>query len=309
MNPKPGDILDKDEENTYSEEPLLPCLPLSSQSGVLIDAEKQREILKPFWKQAGPDCRTPPKSAGELVANFSKEERLALHEYTLSHAVAVAKPPELLSPEEVLNSNEPTSGDLTPLELKKAMRDFKRRRQAYRTKVSTKNKSQTQVTREIIHNMMVFFGAEEVEHKNESNMQYSHGDERKKLDSLSRDIRNERAVSVDSKKRKRVDSVHYEYKNSGKLNKEDERYSKDKYSEHRKHSSIYDNSIRRTVDVKVNNSEKTKYRHRSSDSTSAEEDRTGKGVHSKKRKSKKSKHKKSKSKKSHRHKYSSSEDI
>lgn len=35
--------------------------------------------------------------------------------------------------------------ELSGLELAKAMRDFKRRRQAYRTKVSTKNKSHTEV--------------------------------------------------------------------------------------------------------------------------------------------------------------------
>lgn len=35
--------------------------------------------------------------------------------------------------------------ELTGLELKKALRDFKRRRQTYRTKVSTKDKNYTEV--------------------------------------------------------------------------------------------------------------------------------------------------------------------
>ncbi|XP_064109539.1 U11/U12 small nuclear ribonucleoprotein 48 kDa protein-like isoform X2 [Macrobrachium nipponense] len=299
------------------------------------DAEKQREILKPFWKQAGPDCRTPPKSAGELVANFSKEERLALYEYTLKHAASVAKPPELLSPEEVLHSHNPTSGDLTPLELKKAMRDFKRRRQAYRTKVSTKNKSQVQVTREIIHNMMVFLGTEEIEHKTGSGTQPSHSDRKRKPSSSPRDdTGSEASVLMDSKKIKTEDSSHCEhYKSSEKLSKEDKkRYNRDKYYVHKKNTSfdysskssnrkrdakvIPDNISRIQDDVrelqskrKGKNFEKAKYRQSSSDSASAENERNGSTRHSKKRKLKKSKRKKSKSKKSHKYEYSTSEDT
>lgn len=287
-----------------------------------------------FCLKAGPDCRTPPKSAGELVANFSKEERLALYEYTLKHAAPVVKPPELLSPEEVLHSHNPTSGDLTPLELKKAMRDFKRRRQAYRTKVSTKNKSQVQVTREIIHNMMVFLGTEEIEHKTESGTQPSHSDGKRKLSSSPRDdIGSEASVLMDSKKIKREDSSHCEYKSSEKLSKEDKkRYNKDKYYVHKKNTSfddssrsshrkgdakvIPDNSSRTLDDVKElqskrksKNFEKAKYRRSSSGSSGAEDERNGNTRHSKKRKLKKSKRKKSKSKKSHKHEYSTSEDT
>ncbi|KAK7065157.1 hypothetical protein SK128_013228 [Halocaridina rubra] len=156
--------LDEEGKNEYSEEPLLPSSNFNPANKITIDAEKQREILQPFWKETGYDSRQTPSSAGEMTVNFSKEERLALYEYSVKHAPSVAKPPELLSVEDVLNNKDhlaASTDKLSPLELKKAMRDLKRRRQAYRTKVSTKNKSQTQVTREIIHNMMVFLGVEE----------------------------------------------------------------------------------------------------------------------------------------------------
>lgn len=107
-----------------------------------------------------PDLRHPPASAGELTVNFTREERLALYEHTLKNATSVAIPPELL-PMEAGASSETQPKELSGLELKKAMRDFKRRRQAYRTKISTKNKSQTEVTREIIHNMMALLGMQE----------------------------------------------------------------------------------------------------------------------------------------------------
>lgn len=42
-----------------------------------------------------PDQRQPPLAAGELIANFSRQERLALYEYTLKNAAGVAPPPEL----------------------------------------------------------------------------------------------------------------------------------------------------------------------------------------------------------------------
>lgn len=94
--------------------------------------------------------------------NFTREERLILYEHTLKTATPVATPPELL-PVEMTESFESQPKELSGLELKKAMRDFKRRRQAYRTKVSTKNKTQTEVTREIILNMMALVGVEEPE--------------------------------------------------------------------------------------------------------------------------------------------------
>lgn len=148
--------------NGYSEEPLLPSfLPSAPHSfSVKIDAEKQRNILLPYRKNVAPDLRHPPASAGELTVNFTREERLILYEHTLKNAASVAVPPELL-PMEVNASSETQPKELSGLELKKAMRDFKRRRQAYRTKISTKNKSQTEVTREIIHNMMALLGMQE----------------------------------------------------------------------------------------------------------------------------------------------------
>ncbi|KAG7176007.1 U11/U12 small nuclear ribonucleoprotein 48 kDa protein-like [Homarus americanus] len=154
--------------NSFSEEPLLPSASIPSPSAdfaLTIDADKQRELLIPYKKIAGPDTRQPPSCAGELTACFSKEERLAMYEYTLQSAARVATPPEIL-PMETYKSVDNQPKELSELELMKAVRDFKRRRQAYRTKVSTKNKSQTQVTREIIHNMMVFLGAEETEPEN-----------------------------------------------------------------------------------------------------------------------------------------------
>lgn len=42
-----------------------------------------------------PDVRQPPLAAGELIANFSGQERLALYEYTLQNTASVAPPPEL----------------------------------------------------------------------------------------------------------------------------------------------------------------------------------------------------------------------
>lgn len=39
----------------------------------------------------------PPASAGELVAHFTREERLAMYEFTLLHTQAPPAPPELLS--------------------------------------------------------------------------------------------------------------------------------------------------------------------------------------------------------------------
>lgn len=150
--------------NEYSNEPLLPSNLVSSTPifNVTIDANRQRNLLLPYKQTAAPDTRQSPASAGELTANFSREERLAMYEYTLQNTAAVATPPEILPLETFIPvDNQPK--ELSELELKKAMRDFKRRRQAYRTKVSTKNKSQTQVTREIIHNMMVVLGAEELE--------------------------------------------------------------------------------------------------------------------------------------------------
>lgn len=146
--------------NEYSEEPLLPSAASSpSIFSVRIDTETQRNLLLPYKKNALPDLRPPPTSAGELTANFTREERLTLYEYTLKNAAPVAVPSELL-PVEVANS-ESQPKELSELELKKAMRDFKRRRQAYRTKVSTKNKSQIEITREIIHSMMGLFGGDE----------------------------------------------------------------------------------------------------------------------------------------------------
>ncbi|KAK8382675.1 hypothetical protein O3P69_015477 [Scylla paramamosain] len=129
---------------------------------------RSKEIfLLPYRKNAvcmkiplAPDLRHPPASAGELTVNFTREERLILYEHTLKNAASVAVPPELL-PMEVNASSETQPKELSGLELKKAMRDFKRRRQAYRTKISTKNKSQTEVTREIIHNMMALLGMQE----------------------------------------------------------------------------------------------------------------------------------------------------
>ncbi|XP_045138275.1 uncharacterized protein LOC123520230 isoform X2 [Portunus trituberculatus] len=107
-----------------------------------------------------PDLRHPPASAGELTVNFSREERLILYEHTLKNAASVPTPPELL-PMDVSGSSETQPKELSGLELKKAMRDFKRRRQAYRTKISTKNKSQNEVTREIIDNMMALLGLQD----------------------------------------------------------------------------------------------------------------------------------------------------
>nr|XP_045581076.1 uncharacterized protein LOC123744894 isoform X2 [Procambarus clarkii] len=134
--------------NEYSAEPFLPSDFVSSASNIVTIGYE--------------DTRQPPSSAGELMVNFSREERLAMYEYSLQNASSVAVPPEIL-PLETLAPVDNQPKGLSELELKQALRDFKRRRQAYRTKVSTKNKSQTQVTREIIHNMMVILGAEELD--------------------------------------------------------------------------------------------------------------------------------------------------
>lgn len=162
------DALDSQNLNEYSDEPLLPSasvpLPSSANFTITIDAETQRDLLLPYKSSAGPDTRRPPTSAGELTTNFTREERLAMYEHTIQNAAGVATPHELISME-ASNPMDNQPKELSGLELMKAMRDFKRRRQAYRTKVSTKNKSQTQVTRELIHNMMVYLGVEELEHE------------------------------------------------------------------------------------------------------------------------------------------------
>lgn len=49
-----------------------------------------------YHSLAGPDTRRPPTSAGELTANFTSEERLAMYEYTLQNAAGVATPQEIL---------------------------------------------------------------------------------------------------------------------------------------------------------------------------------------------------------------------
>ncbi|XP_063610806.1 zinc finger CCCH domain-containing protein 13-like isoform X1 [Penaeus indicus] len=151
-----------EKSNEFNDEPLLPALPVKGVSAVTIDADVQRNVLAAYRRPDAPDLRQPPLAAGELIANFSRQERLALYEYTLQNAAGVAPPPELSMMENVFKKEEQPK-ELSGLELAKAMRDFKRRRQAYRTKVSTKNKSHTEVAREIIHNMMVFIGAAELE--------------------------------------------------------------------------------------------------------------------------------------------------
>ncbi|XP_042855962.1 DNA ligase 1-like isoform X1 [Penaeus japonicus] len=151
-----------EEHNEFNEEPLLPAIPAKGLSAISIDADVQRNVLAAYRRPDLPDVRQPPLAAGELIANFSGQERLALYEYTLQNTASVAPPPELSMMEDLFKREEQPK-ELSGLELAKAMRDFKRRRQAYRTKVSTKNKSHTEVAREIIHNMMVFMGAAELE--------------------------------------------------------------------------------------------------------------------------------------------------
>ncbi|XP_037785958.1 U11/U12 small nuclear ribonucleoprotein 48 kDa protein-like [Penaeus monodon] len=151
-----------EKSNEFNDEPLLPALPVKGVSAVTIDADVQRNVLAAYRRPDAPDLRQPPLAAGELIANFSRQERLALYEYTLQNAAGMAPPPELSMMENAYKK-EAQPKELSGLELAKAMRDFKRRRQAYRTKVSTKNKSHTEVAREIIHNMMVFIGATDLE--------------------------------------------------------------------------------------------------------------------------------------------------
>lgn len=151
-----------EKSNEFNEEPLLPAIPVKGVSAITIDADVQRNVLAAYRRPDAPDQRQPPLAAGELIANFSRQERVALYEYTLQNAAGVAPPPELSMMENVFKKEEQPK-ELSGLELAKAMRDFKRRRQAYRTKVSTKNKSHTEVAREIIHNMMVYIGATELE--------------------------------------------------------------------------------------------------------------------------------------------------
>lgn len=149
------------DSNPYSDEPFLPSPTLRGSSTaphpssvVHIDAEKQREILKPFWKSASPDTRSPPRCLAEEWLLFSTEERRALHQYALQHTVPPPTPPELL-----LKQPEPSADNLTDVELKKRQRDMTRRRQAYRT-TATGSKSLTEVTREMIDNIMEMIGAE-----------------------------------------------------------------------------------------------------------------------------------------------------
>ncbi|KAK4323395.1 hypothetical protein Pmani_005889 [Petrolisthes manimaculis] len=155
---------EKEETNEYSEEPLLPSWPSMSLTSTTytctIDADTQNNILKPFQKtDVGLErrCMPPPASAGELMAHFTREERLAMYDFTFTHSQAPPTPPQLVPMEALTPADGEEPKELTGLELKKALRDFKRRRQAYR-KVSTKDKKYTEVTREIIENMMGFLG-------------------------------------------------------------------------------------------------------------------------------------------------------
>ncbi|KAK3864744.1 hypothetical protein Pcinc_029602 [Petrolisthes cinctipes] len=190
---------EKEETNEYSEEPLLPSWPSMSLTSTTftctIGADTQNNILKPFQKTAvcirnqyamypfmtllylywltylqynefylrdvGLErrCMPPPASAGELMAHFTREERLAMYEFTFTHSQAPPTPPQLVPMEALTPADGEEPRELTGLELKKALRDFKRRRQAYR-KVSTKHKKYTEVTREIIENMMGLLGME-----------------------------------------------------------------------------------------------------------------------------------------------------
>ncbi|XP_076063963.1 uncharacterized protein LOC143038537 isoform X2 [Oratosquilla oratoria] len=148
------------DENKYSEELILPSYMISKEKSqhVIIDAELQKSILEKITDKDAASARPTPSTASELSAEFDTKERLALYEYVIKHTTPPAVLPLVhsmtLDPGEITNCDSKDKGQLSHLELMKLERDLKRRRQAYRTKVSTKNKSYSEVLREVVASMM-----------------------------------------------------------------------------------------------------------------------------------------------------------
>ncbi|KAF2352645.1 hypothetical protein FHG87_016598 [Trinorchestia longiramus] len=99
------------------------------------------------------DLRPTPVSLAHEWLLFTRDERVALYEYALQHTQPPPTPPEL-----VLQPGSVTEGDgKEEAVLRKHQRDLRRRRQAYRT-AATGSKTLTEVTREVIRNIMELIG-------------------------------------------------------------------------------------------------------------------------------------------------------
>ncbi|XP_018017175.1 U11/U12 small nuclear ribonucleoprotein 48 kDa protein [Hyalella azteca] len=233
-----------DDENPYSNEPLLPppypigsSISPKSSSRITIDSTLQREILKPFWKSDAADTRPPPSCLAHEWLLFSREERKALYEYVLLHTQAPPPPPQLvLQPVTEINDSK------DEVVIRQQQRDLKRRRQAYRT-AATGSKTLTEVTREMINNVMELIGIPVDDQKSKS------PSETRPLH--SRDMCSQPSTSSDKRRTSRCHRGHEEKESKSE-------YHREKSSSRSKRKTAKDDDERK-------DHRRNKYKHNPSD--------------------------------------------
>lgn len=101
------------------------------------------------WRSTEPAAKT----SNRLLATFTPDERLALYDFSVT---ATKGPPQV--PEFNVEPKIEEKHNLTPYELKALERDAKRRRMKYKSKaIHTNNKSNTEITRELIDGQMELY--------------------------------------------------------------------------------------------------------------------------------------------------------
>nr|XP_023012770.1 U11/U12 small nuclear ribonucleoprotein 48 kDa protein-like [Leptinotarsa decemlineata] len=123
----------------------------SKKIEILNEARKSNSKFKPGWNGLDPD----PMTSDRLISTFSTDERLAIYNYCVQNTEGPPEPNEFN-----INMNDTEKKDsktLTEEDRRQQERNAKRRRIKYKSVHTGRNKSRTEVMRELIANQMEMY--------------------------------------------------------------------------------------------------------------------------------------------------------